>query len=371
MDNAIAWISTNYTAEQMGALTKKRPLTAVPFGGRYRLIDFTLSNIVNGGIRTVGLAIPYYSRSILDHLGAGKEWNLDRKRGGMFLLPGVAFGLKAPDCRFILKDFVRNLPFLEKDRGGEVVVCDGSDVANIDFSAILAEHRRSGAEITLLYKEYEETPAESDNAIFLRLAENGQVAAMVTVAKEGEPVALFLNDFIVNRELLVGLIAMYRAADYMDLRDIIRENLHIFKVRAYHFKGYFGRIESQKSYFTVNMDLLNPTVYAELFQGKHPVYTKVKDKPPTRYLASAEVNHSIIASGCRIAGKVENSIVFRDVIIEEGALVKNCVVMNGAVVNGGAILENVITDKFVTVNRGLMVRGRAGNPIVFEKKSTI
>lgn len=270
MDKAIAWISTNYTADQMGTLTKKRPLAAVPFGGRYRLMDFTLSNMVNGGIRTVGLAIPYYSRSILDHLGAGKEWNLDRKRGGMFLLPGAAYGFKAPDCRFILKDFVRNSSFLEKGRGGEVIVSDGSDVANIDFGHVLETHRQSRAEITLLCKYYDEPPLERDNTMFLRLTEDERVAAITTTPKDGEGIELFLNDFIINRDLLIGLISMYRNADYMDLRDIIRENLHIFKVRAYRFSGYFGRIESQRSYFNVSMDLLKPDVYAELFQGRFP-----------------------------------------------------------------------------------------------------
>lgn len=370
MKSAIAMISTNYTIPAMKELTRERPIAAVPFGGRYRILDFALSNIVNCGVRTVGLLTSSLYRPILDHLGAGKEWNLDRKKDGMFILPGSIYGFRALGCRFMLRDFIKNTEYLVKEAVDHIIITDSSHVANMDFDAILRGHVDSSADITLIAKYYKDPPGETDDSFFLQLDAAGAVKSMGP-RYPGERILLFTDSFIIRRAVLLHLIESYRAAEFLDLRDIIAENLHILTVRPFFFDGYLGRIHSVQSYFDANMDLLKPQIYQELFLGRNPIHTKIKDNPPTRYFKGASARNAIVSSGCQIAGQVENSVIFREVTVRKDAFIKNCIIMNRSEIGAQARLENIIADKFVQVGQEIIVKGQKHEPIVFPKKGKL
>ncbi len=373
MKRAIALISTNYAIPAMRDLTRERPVAAIPFGGRYRILDFSLSNIVNCGIRTVGLTTSNFYRPILDHLGAGKEWNLDRKKNGMFILPGSSYGFRSMGCRFMLRDLIKNEEYLLKDQVDDVIFTASNHVVNMDYQEILRRHQDSGADITLIVKPYRDMPAWTDDTLFLSLNKEGYGQSLV--AKENLPaeekILLFTDSFIIRRQTLLKMMQGYKEVEYMDFRDIIAENLHILKAQPFFFEGYLGRINSVHSYFKVSMDLLKPKIYRELFLGKLPIHTKIKDNPPTRYLEAAVAKNAIISSGCNIEGRVENSIIFREVTIKSGAYIKNCIIMNRSEIGENVRLENIIADKFVRVGPEIIGKGQRDEPIVLPKKAKL
>ncbi len=373
MIKAIAWINTNYNVPGLTMLTRQRPAAAVIFGGRYRLMDFALSNMVNAGIRTVCLTTHYYSRSISDHLAAGGDWDLYRKEGGLFVLPGSTYGYQDQNNRFTLKDFLRNKEFLLRDTAKYVIVSTASYVANLDYQDVLRRHEEKGADITLLTKAYWEKPLETQNAYWVRQGADQRVVEL-RHDKEGliqNPYSLFMDNFIINREVLLRMMERYQTMEHMDLRTVIAENLHLLKVYPYLFQGYLGRIESMESYFRHNMDLLNPVINREIFQPDSPIHTKSKENPPAYYGEESQVKYSLITSGCRIYGQVEHSLLSRQVVVAPGAKVRNCIIMNRCIIGEDAVLDYVVADKSVTIRPCAQLVGRSTAPLVLGKNAEL
>lgn len=365
MGNVIGIISGGCPADLLMGLTKERPIAAVPFGGRYRLLDFPLSGMVNSGLRTVGIITPYNYRPMLDHLGAGKEWLLDRKTGGLFMLPGC--GLEVGEQRFLLGDLNLNVDFLEKDKAENVVLACSNLVLNVNYEEILKFHETKKADITLVYKEEDVIPKE--NSLLLEMEADGKVQslALEPSGREYKQGNNFLDILIIKRKLLLEMLQRYLAMDSKDLLAVVTEEAAAYKVYAFQFKGYVGRIDSIQSYFNSSMDLLRPEVRRELFMGSDKIRTKLADNPPTRYGPEAAVKNSLIASGCRIEGRVESSIIFREVHIKPGAIVKNSIIMQKSHIGREAILENAILDKFVGIRNRTVIKGEAHKPVVVEK----
>ncbi len=368
MSNTIGMIFANCRSDVLMGLTSNRPIAAVPFGGRYRLLDFTLSNMVNYGVRTVGIITPYHYRPILDHLKSGKEWFLDRKTGGLFILPGVDYGLKAGTSGFLIRDLIHNIDFLKKDRAEEVILSCCSLVVNLDFKDVLKFHRQKGADITFVYKEESFAGARRDE-LFLELDGNDRVesfSSWFSLEKDKKRKG-FLEILIVKKELLLELLSNYDASNTKDLLEVIAGHFEELKVFGYRFSGYVGKIGSVKDYFERSMDLLDREVQRELFMGKNKIHTKTNDNPPSLYGREAEVVNSLVASGCKIEGSAENSVLFREVKIEKGAKLKNCIIMQKCHIEADAILENVILDKFARVGAGNIIIGKKSQPIVIKK----
>lgn len=359
-------ISCNYNNDAFGSLTAERGLAALPFGGRYRVLDFPLSNMVNSGIRTIGLITPYHYRAIMDHVGAGKEWSLNRKSGGMFILPGSIYGLKNMRSTFLLRDIIQNRAFLERGDEEYVLVSGSHKVYNMDMRPLFAAHRASGCDVTLLYKQTAD--AENHRETYLTL-EDDKVKGFQSEAQGSA--ACFMDCFIINRELLLKFIEWYKALGYLDLMDIIAENLPNLNVGAYPFEGYLGQLNSIRDYMACSQDLLREEVRREVFAAEHNICTKVQDNPPAKYGVKPLAHNALVPTGCIIDGTVANSILFRGVKVGEGAVVKNCVIMQKTVVEAGAVLENVICDKYVTVSRGNKLFGTAAKPLVIPKGSEI
>jgi glucose-1-phosphate adenylyltransferase len=367
-------ICANYNTESLGVLTKDRPPASLPFGGRYRLIDFVLSNMVNAGIRTVGIVTPYMYRSLLDHLGAGKEWFLDRKRGGLFVLPGSIYGFRNMSTQFLIKDMIRNMDYLTRDYREYVIVTSANQVYNMDYKALAEAHAKSGADVTLAYRG--ENPAHWSKGLFLDLNFEKRITKMLRVRPEAAPAetpppALFIDCMVFKRQILVDLIGWYLAVDHMELTDILLENIGNIRMYGYEFTGYLGRIDSLNSFLKCSRDILLPEIHEELFFGKRPVYTKIRDGAPTRYYSGSATADALIPNECTIRGRVERSVLFPGVTVEADAVVKDSVIMQRSVVGRGAVMENVIADKYVIVGDGAVLRGSGAHPLIIEKRSTM
>ena len=366
MNRTIGLISANFSIPDYGSLTEKRSAASVPFGGRYRLLDFALSNMVNSRVQTVGLVTPYLYRSIMDHIGSGKTWDLSRKSGGLYILPGTVFGFREEGARFLWRDLLHNLEYLERVDGDYVLVSSGALVANIDYQPMINRHELNGKNITLLYKKMQ--PGEKRPGRYLTLSEDGSVTA-ITRADEGE--YLMLESFIVTKSFLLRMARDYAALDYMDFLDIIAKILPEITADGYAFNGYVGFMEGVQDYFRTSLDLLDGDIRHELFNTERQIRTKVHDTPPALYTPGSLVKNSLMTAGSIIDGHVENSIVFRNARIEEGAVVRNCVLMERCVVKAGAKLENVICDKNVTISEGTVLCGTSEHPCLVKKGDTV
>lgn len=362
----IGLISCNYNNEVFGSLTAERGLAALPFGGRYRLLDFPLSNMVNAGIRTIGVITPYPYRAIMDHLGNGKEWSLNRKSGGMFILPGSVQGLKNMYSGFLLRDIILNRAYLDRSNEDYILLSGSHKLFKADLRPMIEKHIAEGRDITLLYKQIDD--AKEHSGSFLKLAD-GKVSAIS--CDSPERACCFMDCFIINRGLLLKFIEWYKAMEHIDLLDIIAENLYSLNVGGFEHKGYLGQVDNIRDYMKCSLDLLSYDVRSELFGGEQKLYTKVQDSPPTRYGKEASVKNSLIPTGCIINGTVEDSVIFRGVRVGEGAVIKNCVIMQKTVIESGAELENVICDKYVTVAVGNKLCGTAARPLVIPKGSEV
>ena len=314
--------------------------------------------MVNSGISTVGLITPYKYRSVIDHVGAGKEWSLDRKHGGLFILPGSLFGVTSSEARFMLRDLKHNLVYLKRSIADYVVLTASDVVYNMDYRVLVDQHVRSGADITMLYHEAVED-APHDLGVEL---DGDKVTSFIHGIKKGENI--FRNCFVISRELLMNIISWYAAEDFLDIFEAIEPDLSKMDIRAYRFGGYIRTIDDIRDYYLHSMDLLQDEVRRELFSHTNPIKTKVQDSVPTKYLEGCSVKNSLIPAGCFIKGTVENSILFRDVTVGEGAVVRNSIVMQHCAIEPGACVENAILDRGNTVASGTVLKGSPENVFI-------
>lgn len=363
----IGLISANYVSGDLESLTHKRTMASIPFGGRYRLIDFALSNMANAGITTVGIVAPYNSGSLIDHVGVGKPWSMDKKEGGMFVMPGSVFGVTMTGNRFLMRDIIANRAFLEKDTADYVVITGSSDVYNMDYVPLVEAHEKSGKPITLATKKVPD--AENFRGFFITKDEKGSVSGITT--KSFGEADYFMDCMVMDRKFLLDFIGWFETLEYMDLVDIVTMYLERFDVGTYEFHGYYGKISNLVSYWRVNMDLLRREVIDELFKGERTIYTKVQDEPPADFHAGSDVRNSLVAAGCKIRGTVENSIIFRSCNIEKGAVIKDSIILQHAVIGSDVVIDRAILDKDVTVHDGVKITGGTDAPIVIDKGRTL
>ncbi len=364
MKHTMGLISANYSVKELEPLSKSRIIATIPFGGRYRLIDFPLSNLTNCGITTIGLITPYYYRSIMDHVGAGKPWGLARKIGGLFILPGTVYGNRSAGSRVLLRDIIRNHRILDRSRSDYVLISDASTVMNIDYNEFIKAHEESGCPITLMYKK--ETGRQ--NRAYLKIKKNGHVEKIV---RSGSLENLFMGIYIVNRDFLINFLEWYKAFDNYDFMEVLSENLDKYDVNSYECTDYSAIIDSVNDYKKANKDLLDHEVRVELFEQDRLIFTKTQDETPTIYKPSAQITKSLVSAGCVIEGSVINSVLARSVHVKKGAVVKDSIIMQRSTIEADATVINAICDKYVHVGRKTHIEGGDSKPIVIEKNTNI
>lgn len=371
--NALGIIFPNSYDGLVPELVTERLMASIPFAGRYRLVDFILSSMVNCGIDNISLIVRQNYHSLMDHLGSGREWDLTRKNGGLTIFPPYASNtVKVYGGR--IEGLASILDFLRDAKEKYVVLSDASMAVNFDFKAMLDQHIESGADVTIAYKREEipealRKPYDMTKDLYytLDITDEGRVSQIqINSGNEGIQ-NLSMNIYIIDREFLVTLVAeaYSRGMLYLD-RDLLAPNLDRLNVKAFCFDGYVARICDIKSYFDENMKLLQDENIEGLFGGD-PIYTKIRDDNPTRYMEGSKVKNVMAADGCVIEGEVENSVLFRGVKVGKGAKVRNCVLMQDTVVEPGANVEYLISDKNVTITEGKEVHGADSFPVYVAK----
>ena len=353
-------------------LVNVRLMASIPFASRYRMIDFVLSSMANSGIDNISVIVKKNYHSLMDHLGSGREWDLVRKNGGLNIFPPFM----ESDSRAYLGRagaLANTLDFLRSQKEKYVVMTDSNIAVNFDFAKMIDAHIESGADVTVAYNE-QELPAnflyheanDRDHYYTLNI-NNGRVEKILINAKDKGVQNFSMNMYVVDRELLINLIneASLRGNEYFE-RDVLIPQLSKLNVQAYKYDGYLARITGMKSYFDENMKLLDDYNIDALFDG-NPIYTKIRDDNPTRYIDGAKVKNTMAADGCVIEGEVENCVLFRGVKIAKGAVVKNCVLMQDTVVEAGANVEYTITDKDVVITAGKELKGNDSFPVYIPK----
>lgn len=364
----IGLISANYGSSEFGALLEKRTLASLPYGGRYRLIDFALSNMANAGITTVGVIAPVNSGSLIDHIGVGNPWSLGRKSGGLFIMPGSVFGMQRSGSRFLMRDLMKCDKLFLKDDADYVIMSGSSDVCNMDYEPFIKAHEESGRTITMMYKKVPR--GEEFHGYFLDIDEGGKVKGISTESFGWSN--YFADCFIINRKYMLDFLGWYAALEYMDMIDIIRNNMDTMDIGTFEFRGYLGKIKDPWEFLKVNQAMTDYDIRNEVFcNPERLIYTKTQDEAPVFHYPEADVRNSVISAGCRIEGRVENSIIFRSCHIAKGAVVRNSVIMMHGTVGEGAVLDNVIADKYVTINPGVKIYGGEREPVIIGKDGKI
>lgn len=374
--NALGIIFPNSYDSLVPELVTERSMASIPFAGRYRMVDFCLSSMVNCGIDNISLIVRKNYHSLMDHLGSGREWDLTRKNGGLNIVPPFAEkSVKVYDGR--VEALASILTFLKSQREKYVVMSDTNIAVNFDFNAFIDAHIASGADVTMVYAQQEipeallQVPTESRDMYYTLDLEEDRVRRIRINSKEPGVKNLGLNIFVLERKLLIDQISTAYIHGYIYFeRDVLAHKLDKLDVRAYKYEGYYARISNMKSYFDENMKLLDDENLDGLFGG-NPIYTKIRDDNPTRYIAGASAKNTMTADGCVIEGEVENCILFRGVHIGKGAKVKNCVLMQDTVVEEGANIEYVITDKKVTITAGKEVKGSDSYQVFVAKNKVV
>ena len=365
-------IFSNMHDECMGELTNVRTAGSIPYGGRYRLIDFTLSNMVNSGVKDIGVVTRQNYQSLMDHVGSGRAWDLSRKVGGLRILPPYARGADVsdghPGC---LEALAGRLSYLRSVDAQYVVLSGADTVSNIDLRDVLRQHQETGADITAVYAETRREIAGRDVST-VEVAPDGRLTDVsVNVSTTGNHKE-FLNIALISRELLIKLVTEgYAHGKKSFTRDVMQAHMDDYKIFGYEAEGFVARITGMESYFAANMALLNSEARAQLFPAERPVFTKVRDEVPAKYGLKAKVENSLVADGCVIEGELENCIVFRGVRVGRGAVLKNCIIMQDAIVGENANLNYVIADKNVVVRSGRTLCGYSSIPFFLQKGMSV
>ena len=376
---AAGLIFSNVHDASIPELTKPRKMASIPFGGRYRLIDFALSNMVNSDITTVGLITHNNYQSLLDHIGTGKDWDLARRSGGIRILPPFITSATRGDDKLYktrLEALIGVKDYVENCGADHVIISDCNMICNIDFSDALDNHIANNADVTIITKLVNTQELKFPLDKYIKIVdynENGEIVDYVAYDKQQGELHINTNMMIIKRSYLLDLIDEADSRGYDSFsRDVIIKNLGKHRFFAFEYDGYFNYIDSMQKYFFCSMKMLDTQKRRLVFHVKNrPVYTKVRNSAPTRYTENAKVTNSIIADGCVIDGVVENSILFRGVRVGKGTVVKNSILMQNTYTGDDIYLNCVVTDKDVTIKDGKMLSGHETLPFFIGKGTTV
>ncbi|MCI8370266.1 MAG: glucose-1-phosphate adenylyltransferase subunit GlgD [Clostridia bacterium] len=368
MASTVGIVFSSMNEENVPELTKVRSMGSIPIGGRYRLVDFALSNMVNSGITTVGMITKNNYQSLMDHLGSGKYWDLSRKEGGLILLPPYS-GETETLYKNRLEAVKGATAFLKKCKEDFVVLADSDAVYKLDYSKVIDYHISKNADITLVYHEHE--AVKSHYYITLNTADDGRVSGVEINPVTNGVKKNYINVMVARTSFLLRLIQDAIQLGHTSFgRDILSPGVSTLNLYAYKLEGYYSSITSLPKYFSTNFDLLEKSVRSEIF-GDRAVYTKVNDSAPAKFAETAKVKNSLISDGCVIEGTVENCILFRGVKIGRGSVVKNCIIMTDNIVGENCNLAYVVSDKNSVIRDNRLLAGCEIQPYFINKSSLI
>ena len=368
MASTVGVIFSSNNEQNVPELTKVRSMGSIPFGGRYRLVDFALSNMVNSGITTVGMITKNNYQSLMDHIGSGKYWDLARKDGGLILLPPYS-----DETETLYKNRLEALKgataFLKKAKEDFVVLADSDAVYKLDYSKVIEYHIQKNADITMVYHEHE--LIKSHYYMTFDVAKDGKIKGIEINPSSGGVEKNYINVMVARTSFLLRLIQDAIQHGYKSFgKDILSPGVSTYKLYGYKYDGYYASINSLNTYFNANMDLLDRKIRGEIF-GERDIYTKVNDSAPAKITDTASVKNSLVSDGCLIEGTIENCILFRGVKIGKGTVVKNCILMTDNIIGENCNLAYVVSDKNSVIRDNRVLAGCEVQPYFINKGSLI
>lgn len=368
MDKTLGIIINNQNQE-MGDLVVHRNLITLPIFGRFRMVDFVLSNMVNSGMDKVAVIASDKYRSLLDHLGTGQDWGMCSKGQSLIFMQGAAqFGAESK-YYINLMDFIKNDIVFKRNKHEHILIATPAVISNINYAPFIAKHRLSNADVTIITQNI-----DGDNrkgSLYLTTDETGRVEKIheaITPSTNKEVVGVV----IIKRSVLQELMSISEKVYRFELIELVNDNIERLNVQAQDFTGYHRRVTDVKSYFDTNMEILEENKQMnQLFDEENDIYTKIKDNHPTQYLQHSSVSQSYIASGCRIDGNVNKSVIFREATIGESSNVNHCILMDRCKVGKNVTLEYVIADRSVKISDNVVLKGSESSPVILKKEMVI
>lgn len=348
-------------------LTRTRTLAGVPFGGRYRIVDFNLSSMVNSGIRNVGIITTQHYSSLMGHVRAGSEWDLDRKTSHLTFLPPFSLNGNNVIYENRLEALLANIHYLTDVKEKYVIMSSCNFIANIDFEKMLDYHIKSGANVTGLYVSRLVNP-KNDVVSTVYSVEDGMITDIKIGSDRHEGMFYAANTYVIEREYLIKLLKDLDGRGKSFRTDVVMPEVKAGKAAAYDGGETVLFLDNLQGYLQANLSLLDRDIRNEIFYNRErPIITEVKDSAPTKYGENAEVRNSMIADGSVIEGKVVNSIIFRGCTVKKGAVVENSVVMQDSTVGENVKLGYAVLDKKTIINDNRMLFGYITHPFFVEK----
>lgn len=370
MNDVMSVIFASDNENKLNELTIHRTTASLPFCGRYRLIDFTLSNLVNSGITQIGIVTRSNYSSLMDHIRMGRDWDLNRKNSGISVFPPFVLNSSREMYKGKIEALYSIQGYIRRANEDYVLLTNSNIAMNIDFEDVYDKHIESGADVTMLvYK----ASTNTSRRLIVDVDKNDRITDMfISETADPRERTIGLNVYMMNKNTLMDMVEFAYARGFFDFeKDILTKQLNDLYINAYMVDGYAAIIDDVRSYYKESMNLLNGEARNKLFYGKGVIYTKVKDSVPTIYRNNAKVKNSLVADGCEIDGIVENSILFRGVKVDSNVEIRNSIVMENGHIMKGSTLHYAITDKDVTVRENRNISGYESYPVVIAKGKTV
>lgn len=366
----IGIIFSNTHDEMLKPLTDNRAIASVSFGGRYRLIDFILTNMVSSGIYEIGVITKQNYYSLMEHLGSGNEWDLDRKQGGLHIIPPHSHD----DYGYYngrIQALGNALDLLEHSSANYVIMADCDRVFNADLTPLYEYHISKGADITMAYKTEIVDTKEAKDSSFISVDEEGRVLDILIHPAIVGSFNRNINVMMMERTFLIGLVKNLLAKGVSDFTGVLQAHVKDMKIYGYNVETEVMTIGSIKQYYQANMSLLNSDIRHSIFPAGRPIYTRVRDEVPARYGLDSNVKNSLVADGCIIEGDVENCILSRGVIVKPGAKLKNSIIMNGCVIGYKGNINYAVIDRNTEIKDYRVLNGTSEYPVFIPKNQKV
>ena len=363
---AVGIILAGGNNNRMGELSRKRAIPAMPVGGSFRCIDFVLSNMSNSHVQTVAVLTQYNSRSLNEHLSSSKWWDFGRKQGGLYLFTPTVTAENSDWYRGTADAMYQNIDFLKNRHEPYVIISSGDCVYKMDYNDLLEFHIAKKADITIACKDM---PADADVSRFgvVRMNEDSRITDFEEKPLVAQSNTISTGVYIIRRRQLIEILEKSAEENRFDfVTDVLVRYRNVKRVYGYKLNSYWSNIASVDDYFRTNMDFLKPDVRKYFFREEPKIYSKVDDLPPAKYNMGSDGSNSLIASGCIINGRVENSVLFKKVFVGKNCVIKNSIILNDAYIGDNTHVENCIVESHGTLRANTFYSGDDAVRIVAE-----
>lgn len=363
---AVGIILAGGNNNRMGELSRKRAIPAMPVGGSFRCIDFVLSNMSNSHVQTVAVLTQYNSRSLNEHLSSSKWWDFGRKQGGLYLFTPTVTAENSDWYRGTADAMYQNIDFLKNRHEPYVIISSGDCVYKMDYNDLLEFHIAKKADITIACKDM---PADADVSRFgvVRMNEDSRITDFEEKPLVAQSNTISTGVYIIRRRQLIEILEKSAEENRFDfVTDVLVRYRNVKRVYGYKLNTYWSNVASVNDYFRTNMDFLKPDVRKYFFREEPKIYSKVDDLPPAKYNTGSDVSNSLIASGCIVNGRVENSVLFKKVFVGKNCVIKNSIILNDAYIGDNTHVENCIVESHGTLRANTFYSGDDAVRIVAE-----